>query len=188
MRVSSPKCAGRLTQRVAGVLISREREREWEGRPVRPRRRRGARRAPRARRRAAAARRRDAPLVHSETRAHARDQARADCRQPDGRGHGRRQRPPHGGSQSRCGRVRCRVAPRPCRHRRHAVRRVVVAAKVDQGGGGDHAALSSRKETMPELTLLIDSKLGRNRSADGSIFEYPLEPALMVPFDAEATL
>jgi len=44
------------------------------------------------------------------------------------------------------------------------------------------------KETMPELTLLIDSKLGRNRSADGSAFEYPLEPALMVPFDAEATL
>ena len=41
---------------------------------------------------------------------------------------------------------------------------------------------------MPELTLLIDSKLGRNRSADGSAFEYPLEPALMVPFDAEATL
>ena len=44
------------------------------------------------------------------------------------------------------------------------------------------------KETMPELTLLIDSKLGRNRSADGSTFEYPLEPALMVPFDAEPTL
>ena len=44
------------------------------------------------------------------------------------------------------------------------------------------------KETMPELTLLIDSKLGRNRSADGSAFEYPLEPALMVPFDAEPTL
>ena len=41
---------------------------------------------------------------------------------------------------------------------------------------------------MPELTLLIDSKLGRNRSADGSAFEYPLEPALMVPFDAEPTL
>ena len=41
---------------------------------------------------------------------------------------------------------------------------------------------------MPELTLLIDSKLGRNRSADGSTFEYALEPALMVPFDAEPTL
>lgn len=41
---------------------------------------------------------------------------------------------------------------------------------------------------MPELTLLIDSKLGRNRSADGSSFTYPLEPALMVPFDAEPTL
>jgi len=41
---------------------------------------------------------------------------------------------------------------------------------------------------MPELTLLIDSKLGRNRSVDGSTFEYPMEPALMVPFDAEATL
>ena len=41
---------------------------------------------------------------------------------------------------------------------------------------------------MPELTLLIDSKLGRNRSADGSAFEYPLDPALMVPFDAEPTL
>ena len=41
---------------------------------------------------------------------------------------------------------------------------------------------------MPELTLLIDSKLGRNRSADGSAFEYPLEPALMVPFDANPTL
>ena len=41
---------------------------------------------------------------------------------------------------------------------------------------------------MPELTLLIDSKLGRNRSADGSTFEYPPEPALMVPFDAEPTL
>ena len=41
---------------------------------------------------------------------------------------------------------------------------------------------------MPEVTLLIDSKLGRNRPADGSIFTYPLEPALMVPFDAEPTL
>jgi len=41
---------------------------------------------------------------------------------------------------------------------------------------------------MPELTLFIDSKLGRNRSADGSAFEYPLEPALMIPFDAEPTL
>ena len=41
---------------------------------------------------------------------------------------------------------------------------------------------------MPELTLLIDSKPGRNRSADGSAFEYPLEAALMVPFDAEPKL
>ena len=41
---------------------------------------------------------------------------------------------------------------------------------------------------MPEVTLLIDSKLGRNRSADGSTFTYPLGPALMVPFDAEPTL
>ena len=40
----------------------------------------------------------------------------------------------------------------------------------------------------PELTLLIDSKLGINRSADGSVFTYPLEPALMVPFDAEPAL
>ena len=45
-----------------------------------------------------------------------------------------------------------------------------------------------KKETMPELTWLIDSKLGRNRYAIGSAFEYPLEPALMVPFDAEPTL
>ena len=41
---------------------------------------------------------------------------------------------------------------------------------------------------MPELTFLIDSKLGRNRSADGASSTYPLEPALMVPFDAEPTL
>ena len=41
---------------------------------------------------------------------------------------------------------------------------------------------------MPKLTLLIDSKLGRNRSADGSTFDYLLEPALMVPFDAEPML
>ena len=39
-----------------------------------------------------------------------------------------------------------------------------------------------------ELTLLIDSKLGQNRSADGSSFTYTLEPVLMVPFDAEPTL
>ena len=45
-----------------------------------------------------------------------------------------------------------------------------------------------KKETMPELTLLIHSKLGRNRSVDGSPFEYPLEPALMAPFDAKPTL
>ena len=41
---------------------------------------------------------------------------------------------------------------------------------------------------MPELTLLIDSKLGRNQSDGGSAFEYPLEPALVVPFDAKPTL
>ena len=41
---------------------------------------------------------------------------------------------------------------------------------------------------MPELTLLIDSKLGINQSADGSTFTYPLEPAMMVPFGAEPTL
>ena len=42
---------------------------------------------------------------------------------------------------------------------------------------------------MTELTLFIDSKLGRNRSADGSSFTYyVLEPSLMVPFDAEPTL
>ena len=44
------------------------------------------------------------------------------------------------------------------------------------------------KETMPALTLLIDRKLGINRSVDGSTFTYPLEPALMVPFDAEPTI
>jgi len=38
------------------------------------------------------------------------------------------------------------------------------------------------------LALLVDSKLGRNRSTDGSSFTYPLEPALIVPFDAEPTL
>ena len=36
--------------------------------------------------------------------------------------------------------------------------------------------------------LLVDSKLGRNRSTDGSSFTYPLEPALVVSFDAEPTL
>ena len=41
---------------------------------------------------------------------------------------------------------------------------------------------------MPELTLFIDSKLGTNRSVDGSSFTYPLDPALMVPFDASPTM
>ena len=41
---------------------------------------------------------------------------------------------------------------------------------------------------MNQLTLFIDSKLGRNRSADRSSFTYVLEPSLMVPFDAEPTL
>ena len=41
---------------------------------------------------------------------------------------------------------------------------------------------------MTELALFIDSKLGRNRSADGSSFTYVLELSLMVPFDAEPTL
>ena len=41
---------------------------------------------------------------------------------------------------------------------------------------------------MPELTLFVDSKLGTNRSADGSSFTYPLDPALMVPFDASPTM
>ena len=41
---------------------------------------------------------------------------------------------------------------------------------------------------MPQLTLFVDSKLGVNRSPDGSSFTYRLEPALMVPFDAEPAL
>ena len=36
--------------------------------------------------------------------------------------------------------------------------------------------------------MLINSKLGQNRSTNDSTFDYPLEPALVVPFDAEPTL
>ena len=46
---------------------------------------------------------------------------------------------------------------------------VNVQLRVTAGGNNERG--------MPELTLLIDSKLGRNRSADGSAFEYTLEPA-----------